>query len=188
MTQIGPHESQNGTAHAFSPPQGVGTPLALVGSMTQKGASGIEGNGAPVIAPQAVAARENLRAVILLVEDDPIIGQFITLVLKKVGYTTLHAPDAREALRISTEHPGPIDLLVADIVLPESNGFLLSQQLQAIHPKMRVLYTSGYADEFVQTLATTDNFQLLEKPFVTQSLLQKVRRTLEDTPRIERTA
>ena len=125
--------------------------------------------------------------VILVVEDDAIIGQFVALILSKVGYTTLRVTSALEALRLCAEHTGPIDLLLTDIMLPELNGYLLASQICSTRPETRVLYISGYEEEYLHSLAgSKDQILLLEKPFVTQSLLYKVQGALQGAPRSER--
>lgn len=117
--------------------------------------------------------------VILVVEDDEINGEFISLILSAKGYTTLLARSAVEALRMCAEHSSPIHLLLTDVFLPDLNGFLLSGQVRAIHPETRVLYISGFEQEYLQSLLGSDAWiPLVEKPFVTEYLLQKVERTL----------
>jgi PAS domain S-box-containing protein len=86
---------------------------------------------------------------ILLVEDDAGVRGFAEHVLQQQGYTLLVAQNGQEALQLAKQYAGPIDLLLADIVMPGLNGTELAEQLAQQRPNMAVLFMSGYADRMV---------------------------------------
>ena len=94
----------------------------------------------------------------------------------------LEAGDGAEALRVATQHPGPIHLLLTDVVMPGLGGRQLAERLSALHPAARVLYVSGYPDDaVVQRGIREGEVDFLQKPFSPSVLAQKVRDVL-DTP------
>src|SRR5882672_1917816 len=86
---------------------------------------------------------------ILLVEDEPSVRRLVSQMLQLNGYTVLEASNGPEALGLMDHVGQPVDLLLTDIVMPSMNGGTLAQRLSRGHPKMRVLFTSGYMDDTV---------------------------------------
>jgi CheY-like chemotaxis protein len=112
---------------------------------------------------------------ILLVEDEFPVRKLARHCLAGHGYHVLEAANGGEALLLCERHPGPIDLLLTDVVMPKLNGRQLAERLLAMRPEMKVMFMSGYTDELVlpRGIATTDN-SFLQKPFTPQSLLEHV--------------
>jgi CheY-like chemotaxis protein len=131
---------------------------------------------APHAKEQPAPAAEGTET-ILLVEDEPELRSLAQEVLQLQGYVVLEAARPSEALRVAEEHAGPIPLLLTDVVMPEMKGPQLAQLLRLRHPEMRVLYMSGYADLPEGTLGS--DAPLLQKPFATSALVQKVREILD---------
>jgi len=120
---------------------------------------------------------------VLLVEDEDRVREFIREVLEGLGYTVLEARRPGEAMRISERHPGPIHLLLTDVVMPELNGRRLAQRLTPGRAEMKVLYMSGYADDAIARHGVLEpGTRFLEKPFSTETVADKVREVLDDTP------
>lgn len=127
------------------------------------------------------AATERAALTLLLVDDDEIVRRFTAMILSKMGYTVLTAAGPDEALRLSEEHLGQIDLLISDVMMPRINGFELSDLLTARHAGMRTLFMSGYLEDTLhQKAGMRADADFIEKPFVTGKLLDRVRRALED--------
>jgi CheY-like chemotaxis protein len=86
---------------------------------------------------------------ILLVEDDELVRQMASDILKTVGYTILEAQHGGEALSICKQHQEPLDLILTDVVMPQMSGRELAERVALIRPKARVLYMSGYTDDAI---------------------------------------
>jgi DNA-binding NtrC family response regulator len=114
-------------------------------------------------------------ATILLVEDDLEVRTLMHDILVGVGYNVLVSGNAAEAILAAKNHPGLIDLLVSDIVMPGLAGPELAQRLTEIRPNMKVLYVSGYADHETAARALGDpEVEYLQKPFGPAELAAKV--------------
>ncbi len=120
------------------------------------------------------------RETILLVEDQDAVRAFARHVLLAGGYTVLEARDGEEALRVAQQCPGPIDLLVTDVMMPRMSGPHLAEQLARDRPGLRVLFVSGYADEALTRCGVTEaGPAFLAKPFNPAGLARKVRAVLD---------
>ncbi len=118
---------------------------------------------------------------VLLVEDEAAILRLGRAMLEGLGYTVLAAPTPAEGLRIAASHPGTIDLLITDVVMPGMNGLELAGQLAAARPEVRCLFMSGYtADVIAHRGILNEGVQYLQKPFSRLELAAKVRETLGD--------
>jgi two-component system, cell cycle sensor histidine kinase and response regulator CckA len=116
---------------------------------------------------------------ILLVEDEPMVRQLATRVLQQLGYSVLEAADGMEALRVAQRHGGTIDLLLTDMVMPQMNGNVLAERLRAVHPRLKVLFISGYSDGMLgQQRLVERKDALLQKPFTPALLARTVRDVL----------
>jgi CheY-like chemotaxis protein len=86
---------------------------------------------------------------ILLVEDEASVRTLVRGALEKRGYTVLEARQASEAMGICQQHPGPIHLMLTDVVMPQTTGPGLAESLKVLQPTIKVLYMSGYTDHAV---------------------------------------
>jgi PAS domain S-box-containing protein len=114
---------------------------------------------------------------ILLVEDEIGVRSLTARILTRQGYTVLEAGTGDEAMRVQETHPGPIDLLLTDMVMPGMNGHVLAQTLQRVRPTLKVLWMSGYADSAIREELKEDD-AFLTKPFKAGALVTAVRRVL----------
>jgi two-component system, cell cycle sensor histidine kinase and response regulator CckA len=120
---------------------------------------------------------------VLLVEDQPEVLAVARDTLRRHGYQVIEADNPEQALAISRELER-IDLLLTDIVLPGMSGHTLAARLKNERPAMRILLTSGYADERLLTPDAPANAPaFLQKPFTSAALLSKVREVLDANPR-----
>jgi PAS domain S-box-containing protein len=117
---------------------------------------------------------------VLLVEDEETVRELTRQYLLTQGYEVLEAAGPAAALRISTVHPGPIQLLLTDVIMPGMNGPELALRISAERPETRVLYMSGYTENAIGHNGTLDaGVILLQKPFTLQTLTAKVREVLD---------
>ncbi|MCB1644535.1 MAG: PAS domain S-box protein [Pseudomonadales bacterium] len=105
-------------------------------------------------------------ATILLVEDDARVRDVTLRLLQAEGYQVKWASDGDSALAVIREYPD-IDLLFTDVVLPgELNGVMLARSARELRPQLRVLFTSGYSENFLTDEKTGDlEVHLLSKPY-----------------------
>ncbi|HEX7124838.1 MAG TPA: ATP-binding protein [Thermodesulfobacteriota bacterium] len=123
------------------------------------------------------------RGAILLVEDDEAVRDIARRVLEQAGYTVLVAADGEQALAIATRREAPLDLLLADVVMPRGTGPEVAARVSAAHPGIRVLFTSGYAESAVLDRVRIDAQEaFIAKPFTGEALVRKVRDVLEAPP------
>jgi PAS domain S-box-containing protein len=118
---------------------------------------------------------------ILVAEDEERVRKALVQVLEGAGYRTVAVANGAEAIRRLREHPEPVHLALLDVVMPELGGPETWEQLQQLRPDLRVLFTTGYADErYLARLPA--NAEVLGKPFRTEELLIKVRKKLDEVP------
>jgi len=116
---------------------------------------------------------------ILLAEDEQDVREVAREFLESGGYTVMEARDGRDALRIAAEHPGTIDLLVTDMVMPGMTGQELAGRLQQKNAQLRVIYMSGYSEHTAAEAAQAEpSVRLLTKPFSRGAVLRAVREVL----------
>ena len=129
---------------------------------------------------QSESTAQSGTEVILLVEDEEALRAVMKSYLQNKGYSVLEAADAKEATQIAENSPQPPDLLITDVVLPQTSGVKLAERLGAAYPEMRVLYVSGYtADAIIHHGAHGSDFVFLSKPFSLNTLGRKVRSALD---------
>ncbi len=115
---------------------------------------------------------------VLLVEDEEHVRRVAHEFLEIRGYSVIEARNGDEALQIAHSHPGPIHLLLTDVVMPGMNGRELWQRL-SWRPEMKVLYMSGYPENaIVQNGTLEEGTMYLQKPFTLNALTRKVREVL----------
>ena len=114
---------------------------------------------------------------VLVVEDYAELGDLVREALTVNGYRVLVAPDGKAALEMARSEGARIDLLLTDINMPSMSGIELAERLRAQHRNLRVILMSGGALPAVQPGLPHDH-EVLEKPFMVQDLLDKVRETL----------
>jgi len=116
---------------------------------------------------------------ILVVDDEEPLRTVIVDLLSHLGYCTLSAANADDALKVALEYPEKIDLLLTDVVMHPLTGRMLAEKLAHSRPEMKVIYISGYANEL---LAPDGVLQpgtvLVYKPFTMKLLSAKLREVL----------
>ncbi len=138
--------------------------------------------GEPASVCEAPAEKSNeLRGseTVLLVEDEEAVRNMASEILHSNGYHVLGAGNGHEALKVSEQHAGAIQLMVTDVVMPQLGGRELAEKLASKRPEMRVLYMSGYTDDAIVHHGVLDGrAAFLEKPFTPDALALKIREVL----------
>ncbi len=175
--------------------KGTGLGLSMVYGLAKQAGGGVEassppGSGAlfrvwiPAAPRPALPLTEEKResipvparlATILFVDDDEELRNLAERLLGRLGHRVLSADNAGEALLIAESQGRPIDLLVADVVMPYMDGYSLARRLGAMLPGLKVLYVSGYPDRS-QDEAAIGRF--LAKPFSELDLAVAVEKAL----------
>jgi two-component system cell cycle sensor histidine kinase/response regulator CckA len=117
---------------------------------------------------------------ILVVDDDENVRHLVASMLKSGGYKVIAPATPHEALRICGEFSTPLDLLLTDMVLPETDGAQIAEKALASRPNLRVLFMSGYTEHPVLRLPALDRgAPFIQKPFTKAALTAKVREVLQ---------
>jgi two-component system, cell cycle sensor histidine kinase and response regulator CckA len=113
---------------------------------------------------------------ILVVEDEEMLREFVGEALGTLGYHVLSAANGRDALDVWAEHRDEIDLLLTDVVMPESiSGRQLAHTLIQDKPNLKVIFTSGYSSElFGSEFEREKEHIFLAKPYLPDRLAQTV--------------
>ena len=117
---------------------------------------------------------------ILVVEDEADVRKLAVRTLEKQGYRVLEASDGDKVLHLFEKQKEPIHLILTDVIMPRMNGSELTDSLKSLHPKMKVLYMSGYTDNaIVHRGILGDGINFIQKPFSLDGLSRKVREVLD---------
>jgi signal transduction histidine kinase/ActR/RegA family two-component response regulator len=116
---------------------------------------------------------------ILVVEDDPLVRQYVLTQIQSLGYATLSASNGAEALAV-IDSGKPIDLLFTDVIMPGNmNGRELAEAAVKRRPEIRVLFTSGYTENAIIHHGRLDaGVLLLAKPYRRSDLATLIRAAL----------
>ena len=130
-------------------------------------------------APRSDISAEPSGQTVLLVEDEAIARSNIRLCLEQLGYRVLEAQNGQDALQSCAEHPGAINLVLTDLVMPDMGGHELSTQMSLLHPDISVVFMSGYTeDSAARRQILIEGGAFLQKPFSVADLSNTVRSVL----------
>ncbi|MCX5682155.1 MAG: response regulator, partial [Planctomycetota bacterium] len=137
-----------------------------------------ESAGVAEQAPKAESPKG--RETILVVEDEDLVRRLLVTFLREAGYTVLDVAEAGSAASRVKAYPGPIHLMVTDVVMPEINGVELAKRIRELRPDIPLLFITGYASSELSLCGLDEmDGDLLAKPFGRDELLQKVRQVLD---------
>lgn len=118
-------------------------------------------------------------ALILLVEDEEAVRRFSVRALENAGYRVLSAEHGEAALEVLQQHPGEIDLLITDVVMPRMDGVELIKAVRRLYPDMKAIMISGYAEDvFRKNLDREMDATFVPKPFSLKDLIEAVEEKL----------
>ncbi|GEM_PF-1281625 len=117
---------------------------------------------------------------ILLAEDDEAVRAIARHMLVAFGYHVVEARTPADALQICRQHDGPIQVLLADVVMPRMNGFELAREALVIRPDLKVVFMSGYPHQTVAERGVGQpGSAFLQKPFTPAQLAGAVRAVVD---------
>jgi CheY-like chemotaxis protein len=120
---------------------------------------------------------------VLVAEDEPTVRELVRAVLERAGYTVLVAANGLEALAVAERHPGRIDLLLTDVVMPRLGGRELAERLTGLRPDTKVVLVSGYTDDAgVHEGVSEGGAAFVQKPFTSSTLLARIAEVLAARP------
>ena len=137
----------------------------------------------PVSRSQPLAAAPRGEGTVLLVEDEPSLRVLAAESLKKLGYTVLQAGNGLEAIAIADEHPGTIEIVVTDVVMPRMGGPEFVAKLKEKRHDFLVVFMSGYTEAgALENTQIGPDAVLLNKPFSTEVLARKISELQQNAP------
>jgi len=144
---------------------------------------GAAAEAAAAVKAEAAEAREPRdltgAGTVLLVEDEDPVRLFSARALRNKGYRVIEAKSGESALEVIKGDAEKIDLLVTDVVMPHMDGPTLAKEVRELHPEMKVIFISGYAeDAFRKRLGDESDIHFLPKPFSLKQLAGKVKEVM----------
>jgi hypothetical protein len=116
---------------------------------------------------------------VLVVEDEVSLRTLAERILQRYGYAVLLAANGEEAQRVCTDHPGPIHVVLMDVVMPGRSGRAVGDWIAQCRPETKIIYVSGYTDNaIVHHGVLNSGTTFLQKPFTPDSLASKIRDVL----------
>jgi|SRR5579863_5292420 len=126
---------------------------------------------------QPAAKHSRGAGTVLLVEDEEAVRDLALEFLRSSGYQVIAGKDGLDALEKAEQETGAIDVLVTDVVMPRMRGTELAERLKRAHPRIRIVYMSGYLEHNSDEGFVADSAHL-QKPFSRDSLLKIMREAL----------
>ena len=118
---------------------------------------------------------------VLVIDDEEMVSNISRVMLERLGYHVLTARNGNEAIDITKNHEGVIDVAILDIVLPDMSGDVLHPIIKEARPDMKVIVCSGYAPNgAVQGILDAGARGFLQKPFTLNTLSEKLQEVLKE--------
>ncbi len=116
---------------------------------------------------------------VLLVEDEDRVRRLVLTLLQQKGYSVLDAASPGAALRAIENYQGPLHLMITDVILPEINGFELSERVKTFFPEIKIIFMSGYIDQGIVPPEKMKTCDFISKPFNVDQFMRRVREALD---------
>jgi CheY-like chemotaxis protein len=117
---------------------------------------------------------------VLIVEDEDLVRNLASEILRRARYRVLEASDGNQALMIGSATREQIHLVLTDAVLPGMNGLEVAEQISVLHKETKVLFMSGYSHDVLSRQdVLLPGATVLQKPFTATILRQRVREVLD---------
>jgi CheY-like chemotaxis protein len=118
---------------------------------------------------------------VLVIDDEPAVGEFVKNTLKLRGLSVIYANDAKDGLEVFRKHMSEIRLVILDLTMPNMNGEQCFWELRQISPGVKVILTSGYNEQEATSRFVGKGLSgFIAKPFMTSELLRMVKEILKD--------
>ncbi|MCM0081828.1 PocR ligand-binding domain-containing protein [Geomonas sp. Red32] len=165
-------KQHNGFINVYSEP-GLGTAFKIY--------LPIDGSQIPAQAGAAEAcAPPRGEETILLAEDDESVRKLIVSVLTEFGYRVIQAVDGEDAVEKFAAHRDTVAMVLMDMIMPRKNGREAYEEISAIRPGVKVLFSSGYTADFIQNRGVSEEgIELIMKPMQPKELLRRIRKVLD---------
>ena len=117
---------------------------------------------------------------VLVVEDEDSVREFVEFILKNSGYRVITATDGNDGYKVFLEHKNEIDLLIADVIMPGMSGKALIDKILKIDPNIKYLFMSGYTDDYLGKHGiVSSNINIIQKPISREFFLSKIKEITE---------
>jgi DNA-binding NtrC family response regulator len=116
---------------------------------------------------------------VLVVEDEPLIGELIRIAVTSLPCTVLLAKSAAEALQVCASQPRNIDVMLADLTLPDSSAGEFFPHIVKLQPGIRILIVSGHQDDDIRLIPDLATYPVISKPFDLAMLVRRIRDIIE---------
>lgn len=118
---------------------------------------------------------------ILLIDDEQMILDVGSEILKMLGYTVLTASNGKRAKELFKEQKDEISLVILDMIMPEESGSLIYDQLKKLDPEVKALLSSGYSfNEQAAEIIKKGCNGFIQKPFNIDALSRKIREVISE--------
>ncbi|GIE85886.1 histidine kinase [Actinoplanes regularis] len=163
--------SRAGGAISIYSELGIGTTMRVYLPLSEQSATA-------VAEPRAGLPRPARGERALVVEDEPAVRDLVVRILERHGYHVVAADNGPFALEVLQEHP--VDIVISDVIMPEMSGPELIRRLHQQHPRLPVVFMSGYSDGLLAAQDMIDSdIPLVQKPFTAAELLNAVHQGLQ---------
>jgi CheY-like chemotaxis protein len=111
---------------------------------------------------------------VMVMDDEAPIREIQRRILEKAGYRVIEASGGADAFTL-LEGTADLDLLIADLEMPEVSGEEVVRRIRLARPDLKVLYVTGHIDRLLDARATLwEGEAFLDKPFTPRGLLEAV--------------